>query len=104
MTSIASSFAISSEWNLEAADKLRIVSCTPFPCQGREGTLGAPDYNVTAADSRGLAEDTRVRTSGPSSVMAMVCSACALGFPSTVTTVQPSAKTLVKCEPRLTIG
>src|SRR6185369_2639408 len=82
---------ILSEWNYDAADKLRIIASAFIRGQ-------------TAACSRGVFDETRVKTSGPSSVIAIVCSAWALGFPSTVTTVHPSAKTFVKCVPWLTIG
>src|SRR3954451_15484752 len=45
-----------------------------------------------------------VRTHGPASVSVNVCSKCALALPSSVTTVQPSSRTRVSREPRLTIG
>jgi hypothetical protein len=57
----------------------------------RAKTLGnSASFSFTA----GL-ERTRVNTSGPSSVIATVCSEWALGWPSTVTTVHPSFKVLV---------
>ena len=64
------------------------------------------DYQLQAAEYgvEPCPTSTRVSTSGPSSVIAIVCSTCALGCPSMVTTVQPSDKTLVKCVPLLTIG
>src|ERR1043165_2221129 len=77
---------ILSEWKYDAADKLRIIASAFIPGQ-------------TAACWRGVSDETRVKTSGPSSVIAIVCSAWALGLPSTVTTVQPSPKTFVKCLP-----
>src|SRR5262245_4584173 len=46
----------------------------------------------------------RVRTSGPSSVMAMVSSKWAAMLPSTVTAVQPSSSTCTSQEPRVTMG
>jgi len=58
------------------------------PARFQENT----DYTETAC---GVPEETRVSTSGPSSVIAMVCSEWALGWPSSVTTVQPSDKTFV---------
>src|ERR1044072_3589775 len=82
---------ILSEWIYDAADKLRIIA-SAFIC------------GQTAACWRGVLDETRVKTSGPSSVIAIVCSAWALGLPSTVTTVQPSDKTFVKWEPWFTIG
>src|SRR5215218_998414 len=82
---------ILSGWNYDTADKLRIIA-SAFIC------------GQTTACSAGAFEETSVKTSGPSSVIAIVCSVWALGFPSTVTTVQPSDKTFVKCVPWLTIG
>src|ERR1044072_6434052 len=75
---------ILSGWNYDAADKLRIIASAFIPGQ-------------TTAGSKGVVVETRVKTSGPSSVIAIVCSAWALGLPSMVTTVHPSAKTFVKC-------
>src|SRR6266850_2665142 len=46
----------------------------------------------------------RVRTLGPSSVTAMVCSQWLDSFPSRVTTVQPSGSVSTSCVPRLIIG
>src|SRR5215510_4041845 len=46
----------------------------------------------------------RVRTSGPSSVMAMVSSKWAAMLPSTVTAVQPSSSTCTSQEPMVTMG
>src|SRR5678810_711196 len=82
---------ILSEWIYDAADKLRIIA-------------SAFGRGQTTACSIGVLDETRVKTSGPSSVIAIVCSAWALGLPSMVTTVQPSPRTLVKCVPWLTIG
>ena len=45
-----------------------------------------------------------VSTSTPVSVMASVCSYCALLPPSAVTAVHPSGHVLVLCVPSLTIG
>src|SRR5688572_3503879 len=47
---------------------------------------------------------TRVRISGPPGVTAIVCSKCAEGRPSSVTTVQPSSRTFTFSVPRLIIG
>src|SRR5262245_37621574 len=89
-----------SDWNFASADKLRIITC-PF-------SFAKPPYGyqLTAArpEGKSLVEATLVSTSGPSSVMAMVCSAWALGKPSTVTTVHLSASTLVWWLPLFTIG
>src|ERR1044071_2642906 len=79
---------ILSEWIYDAADKLRIIA-------------SAFILGQTTACSRGVSDEMRVKTSGPSSVIAIVCSAWALGFPSRVTTVHPSPKTFVKCVPWL---
>jgi len=87
---------ILSDWVFDAADKLRIIASV-FPFCQAENT----DQTDTAS---GVFEETSVNTSGPSSVIAMVCSKWALGCPSTVTTVQPSAKTFVWCVPMLIIG
>src|SRR5256885_16199313 len=46
----------------------------------------------------------RVRTWGPFSVTAMVCSQWLESFPSRVTTVQPSGNVSTSCVPRLIIG
>src|SRR5262245_24829029 len=46
----------------------------------------------------------KVRISGPLLVIAIPCSTCADGKPSSVTTVQPSDNTLVWCLPKFTIG
>src|SRR5262249_11886880 len=46
----------------------------------------------------------RVKTSGPSSVTAIVCSKCAARLPSLVTAVQPSSRMRTSYEPIVTIG
>src|SRR5262245_32102347 len=46
----------------------------------------------------------RLRTTGPSSVMATECSKWAESFRSFVTAVHPSASTSTSCVPALTIG
>src|SRR5512133_3924685 len=47
---------------------------------------------------------SKVRISGPLSVIATVCSKCADNRPSTVTDVHPSANTFTSYDPSLTIG
>src|SRR5689334_12423014 len=110
MTSIASSFAISSLVDISAAaDKLRIIASAPEICQAGPDSLiyrvallrvpwrkenyknlfpvdlphtnsgGPTETAIYAETACGVPVETRVSTSGPSSVMAIVCSACALG-------------------------
>jgi len=100
ITSIASSFAISAQNEFACTDKLQIVARHKRFAKA-SSVLGLRLY---CAFSAVFSSVTLVSTSGPSSVMAMVCSTCTLGLPSSVTTVQPSAKTLVWCVPRLIIG
>src|SRR5687767_11041347 len=81
---------ILSDWSSGSSDKLRIVtweSCFAKPRCDYKLQIITTDFDCSAA--------TLVSTSGPSSVIAMVCSEWALGFPSSVTTVHPSARTLV---------
>jgi hypothetical protein len=82
---------ILSEWNFGCADKLRILTWQSMFAKPRHR------YQLQVATAPCCsAAAILVNTIGPSSVMAMVCSACALGLPSSVATVQPSANTLVK--------
>src|SRR5829696_2396741 len=69
---------IRSAWNCDAADKLRIIARTsgfakPTPAQPapRFPAKLVENYE-TGCGSAGFAEETRVSTSGPSSVMAIV--------------------------------
>src|ERR1041385_8912902 len=80
------------------AGKLRILTCGPSKRQAAAMAHAA----VTSSSSN--VGRTRVSTSGPSAVIATVCSKCALGWPATVTTVQPSFRVRVCNEPIFTMG
>src|SRR6267143_1015212 len=78
----------------------------PFAGAGKREEHGPGEHVRMARDSRGDEESDhgRVKTSGPPSVTAMVCSKWAEYFPSRVTTVQPSPSVRVSCVPMLIIG
>src|SRR6185436_479591 len=95
---------IRSERILPCTDKLQMVTC-PNGFAKPRWPLGLQTQVVVARSaSEPFFAAILVSTSGPSSLIAMVCSVWALGLPSSVTTVQPSAKTLVWCVPKLIIG
>src|SRR6185295_15735994 len=112
ITSIASSFAIFAQNECCLYRQTANSNMAKSLCQAALGVgvtatnqsdfLTHPEATWSVSDPCGAA--ILVSTSGPSSVIAMVCSTCALGLPSSVTTVQPSASTFVWWVPRLTIG
>ena len=84
-------------------------------CEAKRGTVFTPRHSPRhrrscVAKSVALATESdaesarRVRTSGPSSVTATVCSVWAAHAPSAVRTLQPSSSTTVSSVPALTMG
>ncbi len=57
--------------------------------------LVAPTVQLENVVGENVALRYRVKTSGPLSVTAIVCSKCAESFPSAVMTLQPSSRTYV---------
>src|SRR5207248_7948211 len=78
----------------------------PFARSGQLEEHGPGQYVDVARGSGGgeKRDHGRVKTSGPDSVTAMVCSKWAEYLPSRVTTVQPSPSVRVSCVPMLIIG
>ena len=81
--------------NFACTDKLQILTRVFAFAKQRWPLKLRPQTDVANTCRDGVFEPIRVRTSGPSSVIAMVCSEWALGLPSSVTTVHPSDNTFV---------